>query len=368
MTQNLQIYIDLNAILRNYQYLQSISKAKISAVVKANAYGLGAAVVSRALEDAGCKIFFVARLEEGVELRLSGIRSDIYVLHGIFAGEEKEFVQYHLMPVLNSFQQASLWNVHAASCSQQLQCMIHIDTGMNRLGMSCMEAIATQDLSGLNISYVISHLACSDELGHIRNAWQLEKFQSYQYLFPMAQRSLVSSSGIFLKSAYHFDLLRPGKALYGLNPIPYKTNPMLNALSLFAKIIQIREIIEDDFVGYNSTYKVTVGTKIATIPLGYSDGYLRHLSNRGFAVIRGVKVPVIGRISMDLVTLDVTDLDCALGDLVEIIGPNCPADEIAQYARTTGYEILTSLSRLAQRTYAKSPNFPDTRIIQATKR
>jgi alanine racemase len=351
MTKHLKICTDLSAIVLNYRHLQHLSSAEVGAVVKANAYGLGAIPISLALENAGCRTFFVARMQEGVDLRANGVKHTIYVLHGLSKGEEREFIEYNLIPVLNSLPQALLWHQYAISLSQKLQCIIHIDTGMNRLGMSSAEVSCTSDFDGLDVRYIMSHLACADDPLHECNTKQLQKFQSYSHIFPKAKRSFSHSSGAFLSPDYHFDLLRPGAALYGLNPTPYTINPMKNVVSLFAKIMQISDVISDDFVGYGATYKTKAGTKIAVLPIGYSDGYNRHLSNKGFVVVNGSKAPVIGRVSMDLVTIDITGLTCQVGDAVEIIGPHYPADAAAEAAGTIGYEILTSLSRLAERSY-----------------
>lgn len=351
MTKNLEVCINLGAIVLNYHHLRRLSSAEVGAVVKANAYGLGVMPIALALENTGCTTFFVARIQEGIELRTNGIKGTIYILHGISDGEEKEFIEYNLIPVLNSLPQALLWHKCATSLSQKLQCIVHIDTGMNRLGMSDMEISDASHLDGLDVRYIMSHLACADNPLSERSAKQLQQFQSYSHVFPKAKRSLAHSSGVFLSPDYHFDLLRPGAALYGLNPTPYKANPMRNVVSLFAKIIQISDVTNDDFVGYNATYRVKAGAKIAVLPIGYSDGYHRHLSNKGFVIAGGSKVPVIGRVSMDLVTIDITGLNCQVGDSVEIIGPNYTLDEVAEAAGTIGYEILTSLSRLAARVY-----------------
>ncbi|MES2214853.1 MAG: alanine racemase [Pseudomonadota bacterium] len=351
MSPDLILEVNLRAISYNYRYLKTLTKAEISAVVKSDAYGLGAIPIALALEKEGCKSFFVARVEEGVKLRANGVLGTIYVLHGVQNFDVEDFVEHQLVPVINSEPQALLWQQCAKKHARKLPCIIHVDTGMNRLGMSESELYASEKMEGLEVLYVMSHLACAEEGEHEYNERQLTKFQSYDHVFPDAKRSLVNSSGIFLGNKYHYDLARPGMALYGLNPMPFGENPLKNVTRLFAKVMQIRELQEDCFVGYSCTYRAKKGTQIATIAVGYSDGYLRRLSNTGIVSVNGHKAPVIGRVSMDMSTIDVTGITCNVGDMVEVLGPNCLVDDVAKIIGTSGYELLTSLNRTFCRRY-----------------
>jgi len=356
-----KLTIDLGAVKANYNYLKSISKARIGAIVKANAYGLGTNEISSALYEEGCEIFFVTQPAEGIELREALKRynaqlgkpdlSKIYVLNGIFDGEEERALRYDLVPILNTLDQAQTWQRYARKLGKKLPCLVHGDSGINRFGMDEEDLRSVAQMQEFNVLYFMSHLACSEEPSHELNRYQLNKFKAYQSIFPNTQYSLANSSGIFLGHEYHFDLLRPGMALYGLNPTPTKPNPMQNPFALTSRIMQIRDVKEDGFVGYGATCKISKGDRIATIPIGYADGFLRHLSNKGFAYLSGKKIPIVGRISMDLVTLDVTNVDCKVGDYVEIIGPHCSPDEVGKLAGTTGYEILTSLKSRYERIY-----------------
>ncbi len=356
-----KLTIDLGAIKANYNYLKSLSKARIGAIVKANAYGLGTNEVSGALYDAGCEIFFVTQPAEGIELREAMKRynaqrgkpdiSQIYILNGVFDGEEEKILRYDLVPILNTLDQAKTWQKQAQKLGKKLPCLVHADSGINRFGMEEDDLRLVARMPEFNVLYLMSHLACSDEKHHELNLYQLNKFKAYQSIFPNTKYSLANSGGIFLGEEFHFDLLRPGMALYGLNPTPGKPNPMQNPFALTSRIMQIREIKEDSFVGYGATHEAPKGSKIATIPIGYADGFLRHLSNKGFAYTGNKKVPIVGRVSMDLVTLDVTGVDCVVGDYVEIIGSNCSPDEIGALAGTSGYEILTSLKSRYERIY-----------------
>lgn len=347
-----KLTINLRVIKSNYNYLNSLSSARTGAVVKANACGLGALEVTQVLQKAGCYDFFTAYLQEGINLRTRFTGGHhIYILHGIFDGEEAEFVHYNLLPVLNTAQQAFGWQKQAQALGKKLPCVIHADSGITRLGMSEEELRLAAQMPELDVVCLMSHLACADEFDHEYNHYQLKRFNSYHHMFPNAKFSFANSSGIFLGKEFHFDILRPGAALFGLNPIIGRPNPMQNPITLTSQIIQIREMTNSSFVGYGATYKASKGVRIATIAIGYADGFLRHLSNSGFVYINGKKVSIIGRVSMDLITLDVTNVPCRIGDQVEIIGKNSHPDNIAKLAGTIGNEILTSLGDRYERIY-----------------
>ncbi|MBT4489339.1 MAG: alanine racemase [Rhodospirillaceae bacterium] len=362
--------IDLGALKANYNILSKrAAPAACAAVLKADAYGLGADRVGPALAEMGCRTFFVAHLGEGIELRrILGPGAVIYVLNGPPPNEEAadveaEFQARDLIPVLNSPQQIEQWSRLARTQNLILAAALHIDTGMARLGLSPDEATGLQTaperLSGIDLHFVVSHLACADEPGHALNRKQRQLFESLSKGLLANRssmgRSLANSSAIFLGPDYHFDLVRPGIALYGGNPTPGRKNPMAAVIRLRGKIIQVREIDTPQSVGYGATYRATGPRRIATVPVGYADGYLRALSGQGVANIAGMSIPIVGRVSMDLITLDVTEAPREAvypGALVDLIGGAGPSlDDVAARAGTIGYEILTSLGRRYHRRY-----------------
>lgn len=342
--------IDLAAIVANWQALRARHDQETAAVLKADAYGLGAAPVARALRAAGCRSFFVAHLAEGLALREAlGPGPDIYVLNGFPPGADQGA---RLVTVLNGL--ADL-RAHAAAGSAAV---LHLDTGMSRLGLDAREqaALAADPgmLGRLNLRFVMTHLACADEPGHPLNALQRARFEeAARRLAPRARRSLANSSGIFLGKEFGSHMARPGAALYGLNPTPGRPNPMRQAVTLEAEILQIREIAAGDTVGYGAAWTAPGPRRIATVAAGYADGYLRALSGRSFGHLHGVKVALVGRVSMDLATFDVTGVPAARpGDRILLIGGegNTP-DDIAARCGTIGYEILTSLGARYARRY-----------------
>ena len=350
--------IDLGAVARNYRTLcRRLQGVRCAAVVKADAYGLGAAEVTPALARAGCDYFFVATLDEGVALR--GLLPDaaIAVLNGTLAGTEAAFAEHRLLPVLNDLGQIERW---AALAKRRggLDAVVHADTGMCRLGLPPDEAerlaAEPERLDGLRLVLVMSHLARAEERDHPMNALQRVAFARIRAMLPAALGSLANSSGIFLGRDFHADLARPGVALYGVNPTPDRPNPMAEVVRLQSKINQVRDVDTPQTVGYGATHRVAASGRIATVPIGYADGYPRSLGNRAFAAIGDTRVPVVGRVSMDLITLDVSSLppeQTRPGAVVDVIGGPCPVDEIAERAGTIGYEILTGLGRRYRRSY-----------------
>lgn len=354
--------IDLDAIVGNYRRLQHrlTRPATCAAVVKADAYGLGAARIVPALLAAGCREFYVADLGEGEAVRrLVPPRATVCVLNGLLAGEEAAFRRHGLVPVLNDPGQVERWQSAARAAGRRLSASLHVDTGMSRLGMSVADALrlaAPGQLAGLQLKAVISHLACAEDPDEPLNADQLAAFERVRGAFPNARASLSNSSGIFLGPAYHFDFVRPGAALFGINPLPGRPNQLRQVVTLHGKILQIHEVDPPRSVGYGATHRVAGRTRIATVAAGYADGWPRSLSNRGSAYIGDLRVPVIGRVSMDLMTLDITTApDVAPGDTVELMGEHLPVDEVADAAGTIGYEILTRLGRRYHRIYSGGP-------------
>ncbi len=357
--------IDLAAIAANWRGLRDAGRADgrpvdCAAVLKADAYGTGLAIVGPRLAAEGCRHFFVAHIDEGIELRrvLSG--HPIYVLNGLLAGTEGDFVEHGLTPVLNHLAQLNAWRAAAQRFNQTLDAVIHLDTGMNRLGFGPDDAQVLINergrLRGLRLALFMSHLVASEEPANPINGEQLSRFRAFVRAMPGAPASLANSSGIFLGPDYHFDLMRPGAALYGINPLPGQANPMLPTVTLHARILQTRRVDALQTVGYGGAWRAARPTRVATIGLGYADGYFRGLMNRSVVYIGQQPVPVIGRISMDLVTIDVTEVPedfSQPGAAVEVLGPNLTPDDLAERARTNGYEIMTDLGRRYHRVYVE---------------
>jgi alanine racemase len=358
--------IDLAAIAENYRILRSrteASGARCAAVIKADGYGLGAVAVAPAIYAAGCRWFYVAHLTEAVAVRAALPRdggAEICVLNGLLAGEADEYIAAGLTPALNDLGQIEQWSRAAADNAKPLPAIVHFDTGMSRLGLDPEEAarlIAEPGrLSGLDVRYWLSHLACSDEPDHALNREQLGRIKAITARLPRAPVSFANSSGIFLGPEYHFDQCRPGCALYGINPVPGHPNPMRQVARLDAKVLQIRAIDRPQTVGYGATHRAGGPTRVATIAAGYADGWLRSLSNRGFALFGGVKLPFIGRVSMDLITIDASSVpQLKPGDFVELMGPTLTADHVADIAGTIGYEVLTRLGARFHPRYVNGP-------------
>lgn len=357
-----RLTVRLGAIVANYRtYRRMTGPTAVAAVVKADAYGLGAARVVPALAQAGCDSFFVARLEEGIALRTLSPKARIFVLDGAHPDAVPALIRYALTPALNSLGQIAAWSAAANVGAGALDAVLHVDTGMNRLGLprdelAILSAEQGKRLSGLNLVLVMSHLACGDELQNRMNAEQLSRFRQALAMLPPAPASLAASHGAMLSPDYHFDLVRPGVALYGADPQARegaarsgsRPNLMQTAAVLTGRVLQVRRIDSGESVGYAATFHAKRPSMIATIALGYADGIPRALSNRGAAAIGGARVPVVGRVSMDLMTLDVSDLPepPAVGQEVELMGDTISLGEVAQAAGTNEYEILTRLRRV----------------------
>jgi alanine racemase len=355
--------VDLGAIAANWRGLRDAGRAQgrpvdCAAVLKADAYGTGAALVGPRLAAEGCRHFFVAHIEEGLALRAVVPDHPIYVLNGLLPGTEPDFVEAGLTPVLNHLTQLNSWRAAAQRYNRPLDAVIHVDSGMHRLGFSPEEAqaLATDRgrLRGLRLALLMSHLVVSEEPDNPINGEQLSRFRNFVRTMPGSPASLANSSGIFLGPDYHFDMLRPGAALYGINPLPGRPNPMLTTVALHARILQVRRIDALQTVGYGAAWRSARPSRVATIALGYADGYFRTLINRTHVHLAGRKLSVIGRISMDLVTVDVTDVpeaESQPGTLIEVLGPHLTADDLAEHARTNAYEVMTALGRRYARVY-----------------
>ena len=356
--------IDLAAVAFNYRRLcEEIGpNVECAAAVKADAYGLGVAKVGPALAAAGARRFFVAQFDEALALKIAladmAGKAEIYVLNGLIAAPAAEFLAQDVRPVLNSLGEIEDWGAFGMSSGQALPAAIHIDTGMCRLGLPDREfriLLERQELlQRIDTRLVMSHLACADTPEHTLNRQQLQAFREIRSAFPNLPASFANSSGIFLGPAYHFDIARPGVALYGINPTLGKPSPMRQVVRLQGKILQIREIDAPQTVGYGAAHQADGPMRIATVAVGYADGYLRSLSDRGHAWIGDRRIDVVGRVSMDLITLDVTAVhaDTARpGALVDLMNPETGADGLAAEAGTIGYEILTALGHRYHRLY-----------------
>jgi len=355
--------IDLDAIEANWRALvHKLLTVECAAVVKADAYGLGLEPVATKLAKAGCKTFFVADLAEARRVRERTREAAIYVLDGFSPEAGIAFAELDARPVINSTAELAEWDAFVAAQDWHGGAAIQVDTGMNRLGISAEEAAA---LAGRiqnenhGITLLMSHLACAEIADHPLNASQIRLFRELRMLYHGVPASLANSSGIFLGDAAHWDLARPGAALYGINPTPERANPMRNVVELTGRILQIRKVAEGDTVGYGARWRARRASRIAVVALGYADGLMRAASGidrkeGGAAIIAGQRCPIAGLISMDLVCIDITDLgdSAALrGDLATFIGEDISVDDIAASAGTNGYEILTRLGPRSYRVY-----------------
>lgn len=352
-----RITIDLDALADNYAALRArAGDAEVAPAVKADAYGLGAGPVADRLWAEGARSFYVARLAEGVALRrsLADREATIYVLDGATPGSGDALEGARLTPVLNSLPQVEAWNVQARS--GRLSAALHIDTGMNRLGLRPEELkvlLGSFDrLKRLDVGLVISHLACADTPEHPLNAAQLARFQDVAAMLPGVRRSLANSGGLFLGEAYRFDQARPGVSLYGGGP-EGRPHPEIKAVATVeAPILQVRVVPRGESIGYGAGWTASDNTRVAIIAAGYADGVPRAAFPHGEVWFDGARRPMLGRVSMDLIAVDVTDCDAARpGAMVELFGANLPVDDAAVAAGTSAYERLTRLTLRGARRY-----------------
>jgi alanine racemase len=355
--------VDLDAVVANWRKLEKTGvPAECAGVVKADAYGCGIDPVTRALAAAGCKTFFVATLDEARAARLATKSAAIYVLDGFFQNCGDAFAQIDCKPVIGDLNELAEWDLFCRRTGWAGGAAVHVDTGLNRLGLTIVDAqnLVPRIVAGDHgITLVMSHLACAETLNHPLNAKQVAAFREIASQFSGVPASLANSSGIFLGSQFVFELVRPGAAIYGVNPTPEADNPMQGVVELKARIAQIRNVERGDSVGYGATWTARRPTRLAIVAAGYADGYFRAAgSNDGTrgaeAVLAGKRCPVAGRISMDLLAIDITDLPnnaARRGHMVTLIGEGVTVDELAHHFGTTGYEVLTSLGRRYARVY-----------------
>ncbi len=356
----LALIIDLEALSHNYRTLCSQLKDGVScaAVLKANAYGMGIKEASTHLYQTGCRHFFLAHLTEAIELQQFVKRdASIYVLNGLRKGDEEAYAHYDLIPVLSDLIQIQTWNTFSKKKQQRLKAALHFDTGMTRTGISSrsLRELNLENLSHTEIVCVMSHLACAYQASHPMNEIQRLSFEALRHRFPSALASLSASGGFFLAPDYHYDLIRPGLALTGCRSAmihgEYRLKPVLKA---YAQILQINEIDCGESIGYDATFTALRASRIATLGVGYADGYLRSLSNCGEVYFDGHLLPVVGRVSMDLLTIDVTDMppdNIHVGDWVELFGDNVWADKLAEKAGTVSWEFFTRMGSRFERFY-----------------
>lgn len=355
-----RLTIDLSALRANYLRLcATVAPARAAAVVKANAYGLDVARVAPVLDAAGCRDFFVAQYGEALELKPHvSAEARIYVLNGLLPGFEGDCATRGIVPVLNSLEQVENWNELAKARGQKLPALLQFDTGMSRLGLSMAEAVLLAQqpslLDGVDVRYIMSHLASADEAESPQNAAQAAAMREFAELFPDHQLCFANSGGIFLGSDLHGALVRPGIALYGGRPTDVIDTPMQPVVSLDVPVVQTRTVPAGTLVGYSGAYVAKEERRLATLSVGYADGLPRSLSDRGAVYCDGVRLPIVGRVSMDSLIVDISDLPAGrlkLGDHVEVIGPHQSLEDLAADAGTISYEILTSLGRRFQRRY-----------------
>lgn len=355
--------VDLSALEANWRALgRRVMPSECSAVIKADAYGCGIEPVAARLSKAGCKTFFVADLAEARRARSAAPDAAIYVLNGLLPGTASTFADLHARPVIGSMVELAEWDAFCTGQQWQGGAALHVDTGMNRLGITANEAAALAPRirsENHGITLLMSHLACSEVTDHPLNERQINLFREVRILYRGITSSLANSSGIFLGNAAHCDMVRPGVALYGVNPTPGHSNPMRPVIELQARIAQIRTVPKGETVGYDAAWTAKRATRLAVVAVGYADGYLRAASASdeapgADAIVAGKRCPIAGRVSMDLIAIDITDLpdgSARRGDLAKLIGDEISVDDVANAAGTIGYEVLTSLGRRYHRVY-----------------
>jgi alanine racemase len=358
--------IDLAALRANWSALdQESGHAECAGVIKADAYGLGIDEVARALVAEGCRTFFVATLAEARIVREAHPGVTIYVLDGLLPGAAAHYTGFDLCPCLSSLDEVREWAAWCNATGRVLRAALHLDTGMHRLGLSSgeLEQLAGPEralLDSFELALVMSHLACADVPAHPMNPAQLARFNEMRAILPPAPASLANSGGIFLGPEYHFDLVRPGIAIYGGRAFEGHPNPMRWVVRFQARILQVRQVAAGEPIGYGATFQATRPSRVATLACGYADGFLRALSSPTgrhgpVGYVGQHPVPVVGRVSMDLITVDVTDVperEACRGAWVEILGPRTTIDDLTDMAGTIGYELLTRLGRRVHRVYA----------------
>jgi alanine racemase len=355
--------VRLGAIAENYRICRRlVGAAAVAGVVKADGYGLGAKEVTRTLTAAGCDTLFVARLEEGMKVRPLAPDARIFVLDGAYPAAVPALIAHRLTPVLNSLAEIEAWSAAARAQGTELEAALHFDTGMNRLGLPSYEFATlvgelAARLRGIRLVLAMSHLACAENAAARTNRTQLDRFRAGLARLPPVPASLSASGGAILGKDYAFDMVRLGIGLYGGNPRSAGENPFTTAAILTGRILQLRRVDKGESVGYGASFRIGRNGTLATIALGYADGLMRAIGNRGMGAVGGTRVPVVGRVSMDLITLDVSDISPSalrVGAEVEFLGDTISLDELARASNTAPYEILTSLDGRVPRRYVEA--------------
>lgn len=364
-----RLTIDLSALADNWRAMDRRSgAARTAAVLKADAYGIGLEPAAKTFHQAGARDFFVATPAEGAAVRAVLPDARIYVLSGMWAGAERLFFEFDLVPVIVSEEQLVVF-MSAIADGGDIPCVLHVDTGMSRLGLRVEDALALAEDIARPASFspimLLSHLACADEPSHALNRKQLQRFRSVVSAFGDIDATLANSAGIFLGEDYHFTLTRPGIALYGGAAVNGVPNPMKPVVTAEARILQVRDVKAGESVGYGAAVICARDTRVAIAAIGYADGYMRSLSSAGIplrqtglagpsGMLHGSPVPIIGRVTMDLTHFDVTDLPARSvrpGDFIELFGRTMPIEDVARAAGTVDYELLTSLGNRYERRY-----------------
>jgi len=348
--------IDLAAVRANYNLLRKMGGVDSGAVVKANGYGLGAVQIARELYNEGCRHFFVATIDEAVELKRADVKGRIFVFEGVRQSSLNAFREFGVIPVLNDGSQIEQWNNFAAKNAEVMDAAIHYDTGMTRLGLTHaqFDSFINNKPQNINTVMLLSHLACADDPQHPLNQKQLVAFKAGAAKLPDVPASFANSSGVFLGQEYSFNLLRPGVALYGMNPTSLPDNPMHNVVTLRAEIVQLRTTEAAESIGYSATVNVEKGARLATVGCGYADGIPWQLAGKLVARLGDYSIPLLGRVTMDLMIFDVSHVPESMarnGAMVEIIGSHNTVDDIADSVNTISYEILTGFGRRLKRIY-----------------
>lgn len=356
-----ELTINLKNLQDNYKALDLLSapSCETAAVVKADAYGLGVSNIAPALYEVGARTFFVATLDEGIELR--GILPDvrIFILNGFWVPESHAYAEHNLVPILNSLYEINAYKSFAREKGMVMPALLHFDIGMNRLGIPSeeLEKIYSMDFDGLDILYVMGHLSSSEEPENPHNEIQRKRFEEIAAHFPGVKKCLSNSGGIFLGQSYHYDLTRPGICLYGGCAREEMKKAIRSVVSLEVPVLQVHEGKKGEATGYNETYRIKEKTSLVILPIGYADGFLRYLGNDRCLYFRGKKIPIRGRVSMDLLICDLKaiseDEGPEIGDMIEVIGEHQTLDQLAADAGTISYEILTNLGKRYNRSIIK---------------
>ena len=362
-----KLTVNLSAIEANWDILsRRVMPAECAAVIKADGYGCGIEPVARSLTEAGCRTFFVADLAEARRARVIAPEAAVYVLNGLLPGTSAAFAEIRARPVIGSLVELAEWDAFCSGNRWHGGAALHVDTGMNRLGISVDEAAALAPrirAENHGITLLMSHLACAEEPDHPLNERQVQLFREVRLLYRGIPGSLANSSGIFLGSTAHCDMVRPGAALFGVNPTPGRSNPMRAVIELQARVVQVRNVPKGETIGYNAIWTAKHASRIAVVAAGYADGYPRAASASddapgAEAIVAGQRCPLAGRVSMDLLAIDISALpehSVRRGHFVALIGGDITVDALATAAGTIGYDILVRLGQRFYRRYIRQP-------------